>query len=154
MASKREHSVNFVCLGNICRSPMAEAIFRKLLEDRKCSDEWEVASSGLISLHVGEPPDPRCIKTLAAHGLSTNHKGRVVKKKDFQHFEYILCFDEENLSDLQRMQRGVASSATVRLLSSEGRVVDDPYYDEEEAFERTYQLCFAMCSAFLDSVYK
>ena len=153
---KTKHSVNFVCLGNICRSPMAEAVLRGLLEERGCSGEWAVDSTGLVSYHTGDPPDPRTISTLAKHGLSTEHKARTVTRQDFQHYEYILCFDEQNIRGLESL-KSRQSTATVRLLGSyisEGKVVEDPYYDDEAAFEKTYQLCLSMCTAFLDSVYK
>lgn len=153
--AEKQHSVNFVCLGNICRSPMAEAVFRKLLEDRGYSEEWKVDSSALSSYNLGDQPDPRTLSTLKKHGLSIEHTARRVTKEDFQRFEYLLCFDEQNIRGLKSLQPK-QSTATVRLLGSyisEGKVVEDPYYEEDEAFERTYQLCLAMCTAFLDSVY-
>ena len=155
-ASGKKHSVNFVCLGNICRSPMAEAVFKKLLEDRGYSGEWEVDSSALASYNIGDQPDPRTISTLRKYGLSIDHRARQVTKDDFNRYEYLLCFDEQNIRGLKRLQPK-NSTATVRLLGSyvgEGKVVQDPYYEEDEAFERTYQLCLSMCTAFLDSVYK
>ena len=155
MASEKKHSVNFVCLGNICRSPMAEAVLRKLLEDRGCLDEWEVDSSALASYNIGYQPDSRTLSTLRQHGVSLHHKARLVTEEDFQRFEYLLCFDEQNMHGLRKMQPA-KSRATVRLLGSyvsEGKIVYDPYYeDDDEAFERTYQLCLTMCNAFLDSI--
>ena len=155
MAS-RKYSVNFVCLGNICRSPMAQAVFTKLLEDRGCLDEWEVDSSALSSYNLGDQPDPRTLSTLRRHGLTLRHTARRVTREDFEKFEYLLCFDRQNIRGLTDM-KPAGCSATVRLLGSyvgEGAVVDDPYYLEDEAFERTYELCLKMCTAFLDSVYK
>ena len=155
-SGRKKHSVNFVCLGNICRSPMAEAVFKKLLEDRGYSGEWEVDSSALEFYNIGDLPDPRTISTLRKYGLNTDHRARHVTKEDFKHYEYLLCFDEQNIRALKRMQPK-NSTATVRLLGSyvgEGKVVQDPYYEEDEAFEQTYQLCLSMSTAFLDSVYK
>lgn len=155
-AGLKKTSVNFVCLGNICRSPMAEAVFKKLLQDRGYSDEWKVDSSALSSYNIGDQPDPRTISTLKRYGLTIQHAARRVTKQDFYDFEYILCFDEQNMRGLTAMKPR-DSSATVRLLGSyiaEGKVVQDPYYEEDAAFEKTYQLCLNMCTAFLDSIYK
>lgn len=152
---KKQHSVNFVCLGNICRSPMAEAVFKKLLEERGYSDDWMVDSSALSTYNIGNQPDSRTLNTLKRYGLTISHRARQVTKEDFQQYEYILCFDEQNIRGLKRLQPK-DSTATVRLLGSfiaEGKVVADPYYEEDEAFERTYQLCLETCGAFLDSVY-
>lgn len=148
--------MNFVCLGNICRSPMAQAVTTKLLEDRGYLEEWEVDSSALGSYNVGNQPDPRTLATLGRHGLSIRHAARTVTQEDFQKFEYILGFDRQNIRGLTDMKPGQCT-ATVRLLGSyvgEGELVEDPYYDEDEAFERTYQLCLKMCTAFLDSIYE
>lgn len=151
----KTHSVNFVCLGNICRSPMAEAVLKSLLEERGYTDDWKVDSSALSTYNIGNQPDPRTLSTLKRHGLSISHRARQVTKEDFQLYEYILCFDEQNIRGLKGLQPK-DSTATVRLLGSyvsEGKVVADPYYEEDEAFERTYQLCLEMCTAFLDSLY-
>ena len=156
MAAEKKYSVNFVCLGNICRSPMAEAVFRSLLEKRGCSHEWAVDSSAVASYNIGDQPDPRTLATLQKHGLSSGHVARQITQDDFHSFQYILCFDEQNMQDLTRM-RPPGSLATVRLLGSyveEGKIVQDPYYREDKAFESTYQLCLTLCTAFLDSVYK
>ena len=156
MDAMKKHSVNFVCLGNICRSPMAEAVFRSLLEKRGCSHEWRVDSSAVASYNIGDQPDPRTLATLQKHELSSRHTARRITVDDFHQFQYILCFDEQNMRDLSRM-KPAGCQATVRLLGSyveEGKVVQDLYYLEDEAFETTYQLCLTMSTAFLDSVYQ
>ena len=154
--AEKKHSVNFACLGNICRSPMAEAVFRSLLEQRGLSHEWLVDSSAVESYNIGSHPDPRTLATLQQHGLNSGHVARRVTQEDFHQFEYILCFDQENMRDLGRL-RPAGSRATLRLLGSyleEGGVVQDPYYSDDDAFEQTYKLCLTMCTAFLESVYK
>ena len=153
--SAKKHSVNFVCLGNICRSPMAEAIFRHLLEERGMAGEWLVDSSAVSDYNTGNQPDPRTLATLQAHGLASSHSARRITQDDFHRFQYILCFDQQNMRELTRL-KPAGCQTTVRLLGSyveEGKIVQDPYYLEDAAFEQTYQLCLTMCNAFLDSVY-
>ena len=152
----RKYSVNFVCLGNICRSPMAEAVFRSLLEQRGVSEDWMVDSSAVASYNVGDEPDSRTLAALQRHGLRSEHTARTITETDFSQFDYLLCFDLQNLRDLDRMKPS-GCRAKIRLLGSyveEGKIVQDPYYLDDDAFERTYQLCLTMCTAFLDSVYK
>lgn len=135
---------------------MAEAVFRSLVEKRGCLDDWKIDSSAVASYNIGNLPDPRTLDTLHRHGLDSHHIARRITQTDFTEFEYILCFDQENLGDLTRMKPD-GCPATVRLLGSyvkEGKIVEDPYYSDDDAFEETYQLCLTLCTAFIDSVYK
>ncbi|XP_067878171.1 low molecular weight phosphotyrosine protein phosphatase isoform X5 [Heterodontus francisci] len=92
-----QQSVLFVCLGNICRSPIAEAIFRKQVTDRGIISKWMIDSAGVIDFNVGNSPDSRALSCLRHHGTETAHKARQVTKNDFLTFDYILCMDESNL---------------------------------------------------------
>uniref|UniRef100_A0A9L0THL1 Low molecular weight phosphotyrosine protein phosphatase n=1 Tax=Equus caballus TaxID=9796 RepID=A0A9L0THL1_HORSE len=98
MAEQVSKSVLFVCLGNICRSPIAEAVFRKLVTDQNISDNWVIDSGAVSDWNVGRAPDPRAVSCLRNHGINTAHKARQVTKEDFATFDYILCMDESNLS--------------------------------------------------------
>ena len=80
MAEVGSKSVLFVCLGNICRSPIAEAVFRKLVTDENVSANWAIDSSAVSDWNVGRPPDPRAVSCLRNHGISTAHKARQVEK--------------------------------------------------------------------------
>ncbi len=148
-------AVLFVCLGNICRSPMAEAVLKKQLADRGMGGQWVVDSAALGPWHVGEPPDSRTLLTLKSHGLRTEHRGRMVGAEDFHRFDYILCMDYSNMSDLKEIQPQ-RSKAELKLLGSyDGReddVIGDPYYLEVEDFERVFKLVWQACSDFLDAV--
>ncbi|KAL6067448.1 acyl carrier protein [Balamuthia mandrillaris] len=164
-SKEAKRSVLFVCLGNICRSPMAEMVFRYMLEERGLTHEWRVDSAGTSGYHIGEKPDPRTLKCLKQKYGSKAPKPSLARQvciEDFTTFEYILCMDESNLADLQSLESKAkkqttnhSAFATLRLLGSydpEGqRIIGDPYYDGEESFERVYQQVTRSCAALLDS---
>ncbi|XP_067878155.1 low molecular weight phosphotyrosine protein phosphatase isoform X3 [Heterodontus francisci] len=148
-----QQSVLFVCLGNICRSPIAEAIFRKQVTDRGIISKWMIDSAGVIDFNVGNSPDSRALSCLRHHGTETAHK---VTKNDFLTFDYILCMDESNLRDLKRMTEKVKNyKSQIKLLGSfdpqHHLIIQDPYYGNEAAFEEVYQQCLRCCTAFLEA---
>ncbi|KAH8703249.1 putative low molecular weight phosphotyrosine protein phosphatase [Talaromyces proteolyticus] len=105
-------SVLFVCLGNICRSTMAEGVFRSLAAPHRTSLIGEIDSAGTGAYHVNDPPDYRTMTTLRAHGIKDyNHAARKVTKDDFRTFDYILAMDQYNLRDLLRLRDSVAAGA-------------------------------------------
>lgn len=138
----RKPAVLFVCLGNICRSPLAEAAFRKVLDDEGL--DWEADSAGTAAYHVGSPPDPRSIATAAAKGVDIRHyRGRQIEAADFARFTHILALDHANLANIRAIAPA-GHAAEVALLMDmvpgrEGAAVADPYYDGEEQFEFTWQ---------------
>ena len=137
----KRHSVLFVCLGNICRSPLAEAAFRRAAEESGL--EVEIDSAGTAAYHVGQPPDPRSIATAAAYGIDIGHyRGRQIAAEDFARFTHILAMDHQNLRNLEAI-RPADATAQVSLLMDlvkgrEGAAIADPYYDGEERFEDTW----------------
>ncbi|XP_078450163.1 low molecular weight phosphotyrosine protein phosphatase isoform X2 [Lampetra planeri] len=150
-------SALFVCLGNICRSPIAEAVFRKMVTEQGVADQWHIDSAGTYGHEAGSPADYRSQACLRKHKLSTNHIAREITKDDFKTFDYIFCMDESNLRDLQRSAKNVSNcKANIDLLGKfdpqKQLIIKDPYYGGDEGFEEVYQQCLRCCKAFLSSV--
>jgi len=135
------HSILFVCLGNICRSPLAEAAFRMAAQDAAL--DVHVDSAGTGNWHVGRPPDPRARAVALRHGCDIGHyRARQVANSDFSRFAHILALDGSNLSDLRRL---VPARATARLSllldvvpGRAGEGVADPYNGDDSHFEQTW----------------
>ncbi|KAH6919500.1 hypothetical protein HPB50_029512 [Hyalomma asiaticum] len=124
------NSVLFVCLGNICRSPMAEAVFKHIAKERGVLDDWHVDSAGTGDWHVGCKPDKRAAECLRDHGVDMNHSARVTTE-DFTSFKYIFGMDEDNISALHELAPD-DSTAQIELLGKydpQGKtIIRDPYY--------------------------
>ena len=138
----RKPAILFVCLGNICRSPLAEAAFRAAAE--KAGLDAEADSAGTADYHVGSPPDPRSVEEAARHGIDiSGYAGRQLSTEDFDRFTHIFAMDHQNLKNIEAL-RPDGSSAQVSLLMDlvpgrEGAAIADPYYDGEEQFEATWE---------------
>lgn len=135
-------SVLFVCLGNICRSPLAEAAFR-IEADRRGLDV-EVDSAGTGDWHVGRPPDERAQAVARGHGVDVSHlRARQVTVQDFRRFDHIVALDKQNLAHLQGMRPPGARAELSLLLDHvegrEGEPVADPYHGGADHFEVTWQ---------------
>ena len=134
--------VLFVCLGNICRSPLAEAAFRA--EAERLGLEAEADSAGTGGWHRGEPPDPRAIAAARRNGVDISDlRARQVTREDFERFDRIVALDRENLADLEAI-RPAGSRATLSLLldhaaGREGAAVADPYYGGERDFDLAWR---------------
>jgi protein-tyrosine phosphatase len=154
--------VLFVCLGNICRSPSAEAVMRAKVLEAGLQEQIEVDSAGTGDWHVGEPPDPRATKAAGARGLRMQSLARQVNAGDFDEFDVILAMDNANLRALQRLGRGAPRRAELRLLrefepgarvdDGERLDVPDPYYGGDEGFENVLDLLEASCAGLLDEL--
>ncbi len=149
--------VLMVCLGNICRSPTAEAMLRRKVHAAGLDDRVEVDSAGTADYHVDSPPDRRAVAHGERRGLAMRHlRGRQVAREDFDRFDVILAMDEDNLADLRRL-RPPGSRAKVELLLSYApeagdREVPDPYHGGAEGFEHVLDLVDAACEGFLAKV--
>ncbi|MEM1098060.1 MAG: low molecular weight protein-tyrosine-phosphatase [Planctomycetota bacterium] len=147
-----KRSVLFVCMGNICRSPAAEGIFRKLVDDAGLSDELHIDSAGTIGHHAGNPPDRRMQAAAAQRGYDlTTQRARQVESEDFRAFDLIVAMDRANLDDLERaFDRPADGRAALALLGEfapdafqrKGGPPDvpDPYYGGGEGFEMVLDL--------------
>ncbi len=134
-------AILFVCLGNICRSPLAEAAFRS--EAARIGLDVTVDSAGTSDWHVGEPPDARAIAVARAHGVEiAGYRGRQVTPDDFERFDHVVALDLANLAKLRAL-RPAGSRAALSLLldhvpGREGEPVTDPYYGADDGFDTTW----------------
>jgi protein-tyrosine phosphatase len=132
-------NVLMVCLGNICRSPTAEAVLRAKLEAAGLAHRVSVDSAGTGDWHIGNPPDPRSQRHAAKRGYDLSAlRGRQVAEADFHRFDLILAMDENNLADLQRLAPDGGHRAELRLFAHVE--VPDPYTGGAEGFERVLDL--------------
>jgi protein-tyrosine phosphatase len=134
-------SVLFVCLGNICRSPLAEAAFQAAAE--RIGAAFVADSAGTGAWHVGDPPDPRAVSIALSHGIDISHlRARQVTRHDFHRFTHIVALDRNNLAALERLRPANATSRLSLLLDHvpgrEGEAVADPYSGPAEGFARTW----------------
>ncbi|KAI0695122.1 phosphotyrosine protein phosphatase [Cytidiella melzeri] len=144
-------SALIVCLGNICRSPMGEAVLSHVAKQRGI--DLTVDSAGTAGYHVGEEPDERTVSTCRKHNIPINHEARQVTREDFDAFTYILASDESNLRNLESM-RPKGSKAVVKLWGSyvDNKAIADPYYGGMNGFETVYQQCVRYSNALLDEM--
>ncbi len=150
--------VLFVCHGNICRSPLAEGIFRQLVQDAGVSERYEIDSAGTSSYHEGEAPDPRTSAEAMRRGIVLEHSARRIQHKDLGRFDHVLVMDQDNLAAVQEMAAGSPRHAVVRLLrtydATAGDEVDvpDPYYGGETGFSDVHDMVERACRAFLSDL--
>lgn len=152
-----EINVAFVCLGNICRSPMAEAVFADTVKKSGLQDVIGTDSFGTSAFHIGETPDRRSAATCKKHGVPVNHHAQQIFPHHFSKFDYILAMDRSNLRNLQSMAPK-NSKAKIQLFgdykgtTSFDRIVDDPYYGGDAGFETNFQQVSAFSKNLLDTI--
>lgn len=138
--------IQFVCLGNICRSPLAEWVFRKKVEEAGLADHFDIRSSGTSDWHIGHGADARMLETAARYGVSLKkHAARQFLKEDLDAYDHILVMDKDNLNDVLSLDREDQYGSKVRLFrefdpSPDGYQVPDPYYGGESGFDTVYQI--------------
>ncbi|PQE23371.1 phosphotyrosine phosphatase protein [Rutstroemia sp. NJR-2017a WRK4] len=165
MATSEPVSVLFVCLGNICRSTMAEGIFRSMIAQGPYQSKIaKVDSCGTAAYHSGSPPDHRTMDTLRENGITDyKHRARKVTVNDFKNFDYIFAMDRDNLDDLQALSRRTEGKAQVMLFgefaaaggkAGEGaEEIEDPYYGGNEGFKVAFEQCRRFSGNFLREVF-
>jgi protein-tyrosine phosphatase len=164
----------FVCLGNICRSPTAEGVMRKLVEQAGLRDRIELDSAGTGAWHVGNPPDGRATDAARARGIALEGRARQIGPRDFEEFDLVIAMDGENVRDLRRLAPGREAREKVRLLrefdpasgvGTDGQPsrplarrvagdldVPDPYYGAGDGFEEVLDLVQAACAGLLAQI--
>jgi protein-tyrosine phosphatase len=144
-------------MGNICRSPSAEAIFHAKVEAAGLAGRILCDSAGTIGYHSGNRADARMRKTAASRGYSLESISRQVRPDDFDHFDHIIAMDLENLNDLEAMQASHPGKATLALMcdfarNHSEREVPDPYYGGQQGFERVLDILEDACEGLLDHI--
>ncbi|XP_059117856.1 low molecular weight phosphotyrosine protein phosphatase-like [Peromyscus eremicus] len=147
-----------VVLGNICQSPIAEAVFRKLATDGNVSVNWRIDSAALSTYEVGNLPGFHGQSCMRKHGIPMNHIAWQITREDFATFDYILCMDERNLRDLNRKSNQVKNCrAKIEPLGSydpqKHLISKDPYYGNDSDFELGDQQCLRCHKAFLEKTH-
>ena len=152
-------SVLFVCLGNICRSPMAETIFNKILQDNSQTGSFKVDSAGLLDYHKGEKADTRMRNHARLRGYIVTHISRPITSVDFEHFDYIIGMDDQNIRALSQLTKTPAQKAKIHKITDYSRqfevdAVPDPYYGGDDGFIRVIDLLEDACSGLFHTIRK
>ena len=156
MSTNPDISVLFVCLGNICRSPLAEGVLAHRLAEAGLSDRVRVDSAGTGAWHVGQPPDPRSIEVAARNGIALSGRARRVRLEDLFEFELVLAMDRSNLEDLRDLESGSGSETTIKLFlefdshPDSDPDVPDPYYGGSDGFQKVFEMVDRTCLALVD----
>jgi len=137
--------VLFVCMGNICRSPSAEGVFRKLVDNLELQADIEIDSAGTHSYHVGEPPDQRAQATALSRDIDLSDlRGRKFIPEDFKKFDYVLAMDQSNYQDMQAQNPGNGKAQLSLFLEfsrkHSEKEVPDPYYGGNQGFENVFNM--------------
>lgn len=153
MAEEAEKSILFVCMGNICRSPMAEGVFKQFATHKMPEQSFLIDSAGTGNWHEGDPPDSRAIATMKRHKIDiSSQKSRPVDITDFERFDLILAMDHDNLSALQSRLGSELLGNTYLFMDyaiSKNIEVPDPYYGSGDGFENVYKMLLEGCEGML-----
>ena len=157
-SSFRMINVLFVCYGNICRSPVAEGVFRQLVAEAGLDKQIQADSAGTASFHIGQLADRRTRENALEHGLTLTHRARRLIGEDLAEFDYFVAMDEKNLEAIEKLNyrsTGLYTTDTIFLLRefdpdiSDEPNVPDPYYEGPEVFEEVYQITLRCCRQLL-----
>ncbi len=155
----KKYKILFVCLGNICRSPAAEGIFKDVVEKAGLSGRFEIDSAGTGRYHIGDLPDSRMRRQASRRGITLDHRCRQVCADDFERFDMIIGMDDNNVSNLRRMAPSVDAQDKIHRMAEfidRSRFaydhVPDPYYEGTEGFELVLDLLENSCSRLLESL--
>jgi low molecular weight protein-tyrosine phosphatase len=158
MKNGQRVGVIFVCLGNICRSPLAEGVFRHLAKQRGLADRFEIDSAGTSDYHEGDAPDARSAAVARRRGVELSGRSRPLRRTDLDRFDYVIVMDRVNRAAVARLAAGLESPARVHLLrefdpeAAADLDVPDPYYGGPTGFERVHDLVERACAKLLDAI--
>jgi protein-tyrosine phosphatase len=147
--------VCFVCSGNICRSPTAEGVFKKLVAEAGLAHAFHVESFGIGDWHVGERPDPRTLRAAEARGYRLESRAQQWKVRDFERFDHVVAMDRTHVTSLRRIATSDAMKAKISLArdhvtdAPRDADVPDPYYGEVDGFDEVVSICLEACTALL-----
>lgn len=149
----------FVCLGNICRSPLAEAIFKHKIRAKKLAHLVEADSCGTANYHVGDTPDPRTIRNALKNGVVIDHLGRQLSARDLEAYDFILAMDRSNHTNILRLSNATDHAHKIRLMrsfdiNSSGDEVPDPYYGDEAGFQNVFEILSHSVDSFIEFLEK
>ena len=158
MNADNKYSVLFVCLGNICRSPAAQAVMQRMVDERGLTDRFFIDSAGLGGWHFGDLPDKRMRVHARPRGYELTHRARTVQARDFEDFDLIVGMDASNVDDLRARAATIEQQDKVVMMGDYIRqypnydYVPDPYYEGSEGFELVLDLLVDACDSLLNSI--
>jgi len=136
--------IMFVCLGNICRSPLAEAVFNEKVRLKGLNGKCYSESCGTAAYHIGEAPDPRSSRVARRHSIPIDHAAQQLKRSDFINYDYIVVMDDSNAKNARRIEPKNSSATVFKLRDfdplDKGSDVIDPWFGAEDGFEEWYQI--------------
>lgn len=156
MSEQPRVALSFVCLGNICRSPTAEAIMRHLVREAGLEQAIAIDSAGTGSWHIGEERDRRSRAVAKRRGMPIEGRARQFQPEDFARFDLVLALDEENAHELRDLAPNDEARKKIHLLrdfdpsAEKGASVPDPYYGGPDGFDDVFDICLAACRGLLD----
>ncbi len=150
--------VLFVCLGNICRSPLAEGIFKQHVKEAGLEDKFQIDSAGTSGWHIGQAPDPRSVEVARVNGIHLDSLGRKAINVDFELFDYIIAMDSSNFLNLKSLSASSGDGAARLYLMRDfdnhgkGKDVPDPYYGGNDGFVHVYEMLDRCCENLLSRI--